>query len=87
MVRPNDFEVDCVINAARPLDGSARDAFLRELASALGSCSGIGDDVVHRMVAESRRDISGHLIWRPTSLTVGLQLPLNWSISLAEFAR
>jgi hypothetical protein len=83
MVRPTDFEVDCVINAARPLDGSARDAFLRELAS----CSGIGDDVVHRMVAESRRDISGHLIWRPTSLTVGLQVPLNWSISLAEFAR
>jgi hypothetical protein len=39
------------------------------------------------MVAESRRDISGHLIWRQTSLTVGLQVPLNWSISLAEFAR
>jgi len=28
-------EVDCVINAARPLDGSARDAFLREVASSV----------------------------------------------------
>jgi hypothetical protein len=61
MVRLTNSEVDCVINAARPLDGSARDAFLREVASALGSCPAIGDDVVHRVVAESRRDIFGHL--------------------------
>jgi hypothetical protein len=87
MVRPTDFEVDCVINAARPLDGSARDAFLRELASALGSCSGIGDDVVHRMVAESRRDISGHLNLAPDKPDSRVASTLNWSISLAEFAR
>ena len=41
MVRLTNSEVDCVINAARPLDGSARDAFLREVASALASCAGI----------------------------------------------
>ena len=85
MVRPTDFEVDCVINAARPLGGSARDAFLREVASALGSCPAIGDDVVHRVVAESRRDIFGHLNLahdKPDSL--GSQVPLNWSISVGR---
>ena len=51
MMRLTDSEVDCVINAVRPLDGSARDAFLREVASALGSCPGIGDDVVLRRLA------------------------------------
>ena len=65
MVRLPDADVDCVINAARPLDGSACDAFLREVASALGSCPAIGDDVVHRVVAESRRDIFGHLHLAP----------------------
>ena len=81
MVRLTDSEVDCVINAARPLDGSARDAFLREVAS----CAGIGDDVVHRVVAESRRDIFGHLNLAPDKPeTLGSQVPLNWSISLGR---
>jgi hypothetical protein len=37
MVCLTDSELDCVMNAAPPLDVSARDAFLRELASALAS--------------------------------------------------
>lgn len=40
---------------ARPLDVSARDAFLREVASALASCPAIGDGVAHRVVAEIQR--------------------------------
>jgi hypothetical protein len=52
MVRLTDSELDCVMNAARPLDVSARGAFLREVASALASCPAIGDGVVHRVVAE-----------------------------------
>jgi hypothetical protein len=51
MVCLTDSKLDCVMNAARPLDVSARDAFLRELAS----CPAIGDGVVHRVVAEIQR--------------------------------
>jgi hypothetical protein len=61
MVRLTDSELDRVMNAAHPLDVSARDAFLREVASALASCPAIGNGVVHRVVAESQRDIFGHL--------------------------
>jgi hypothetical protein len=43
----------------------------------------MGDDVVHRVAAE-RRGIFLHL---DASLTLGLQVPLNWSISLAVVAR
>ena len=49
----------------RPLDVSARDAFLREVASAPASWPAIGDDVVHRVVAERQRDIFGHLNLAP----------------------
>jgi hypothetical protein len=52
-----------------------------------GGCSGIGHDVVHRMVAESRRDISGHLNLAPDKPDSRVASTLNWSISLAEFAR
>ena len=41
----------------------------------------MGDDVVHRVVAESWRGIFLHL---DASLTLGLQVPLNWSISLGR---
>jgi hypothetical protein len=48
-----------------PLDVSARDAFLRAVASAPASWPAIGDDVVHRVVAERQRDIFGHLNLAP----------------------
>ena len=37
MVCLTDSELDCVMNAARPLDVSARDAFLRQVATALAA--------------------------------------------------
>jgi hypothetical protein len=43
MVSLTDSELDCVMNAARPLDVSAREALLRKVATALASCSAIGD--------------------------------------------
>ena len=43
----------------------AAHAFLREVASAPASWPAIGDDVVHRVVAERQRDIFGHLNLAP----------------------
>jgi hypothetical protein len=82
MVRLTDSELDCLMNAARPLDVSARDAFLREVASALASRPAIGDGVVQRVVAEVQRRHSCRLIWRRRSPALGQQVPLSWSIWL-----
>ena len=61
MVRLTDSELDCVMKAARPLDVGARDAFLREVASALASCPAIG----RARGAPGRRRVQRRLFCRP----------------------
>jgi hypothetical protein len=83
IVRLTDSEVDCVINAARPLDGSAAMRSCARWRVRWGSCPAIGDGVMHRVVAAGAT-FSATRIWRPTSLTLGSQVPLSWSISLGR---
>ena len=61
MVRLTDSELDCVMKAAGPLDVGARDAFLREVASALASCPAIG----RGRGAPGRRRDSASTLCRP----------------------
>jgi hypothetical protein len=50
-----DSELSAVISAARPLDVSVRDAFLRDVADALANCKEVGPGAVYRIVAETQR--------------------------------
>jgi hypothetical protein len=52
----SDDELAAVMDAAQPLSIRQRDAFLREVASALQSANGeIGPGLVHRVVVEVQR--------------------------------
>ena len=48
-------ELSAVMSAARPLDISDRDAFLRDVAVALASLREIGPGAAYRIIAEVQR--------------------------------
>jgi hypothetical protein len=50
-----DTEMDILFAAARPLEVSARDSFLRDVAERLTAMPHLGDGVVHRVCAEAQR--------------------------------
>jgi hypothetical protein len=52
----SDAELDCVMNACRPLDRDQRDAFLQAVATELRKAGGsVGPGVVYRVCAELQR--------------------------------
>jgi hypothetical protein len=54
-VRLSDEELSAVMTAAQPLEPSARNAFLVDVANALAGCAVIGPGVVHRVCSEIQR--------------------------------
>jgi hypothetical protein len=54
-VRLTDSELQAVFDAARPLQLCDRDAFLRDIATALAALPVLGDGAVHRVVREVQR--------------------------------
>lgn len=53
-LRLTDEELSAVFAAAAPLDVAVRDAFLQEVASALGGYREVGPGIVHRICAETQ---------------------------------
>jgi hypothetical protein len=54
-VKLTDSELAAVLDAARPLDVRARDAFLQQVADELARCGEVGPGVVHRAIREAQR--------------------------------
>jgi hypothetical protein len=52
----SDDELGAVMRAALPIAVDRRDAFLREVASALSGCAEIGPGTVHRICAATQRE-------------------------------
>jgi hypothetical protein len=55
MVRLSDDELSIVLNAARPLAVENRDAFLNDVADALGQTPEPGSGALYRICAELQR--------------------------------
>jgi hypothetical protein len=65
-----DSELFAVMSAARPLDISDRDTFLRDVAVALANFREIGPDAVYRIAAEVQCRLLG-----PPDLGRGARIP------------
>jgi hypothetical protein len=54
-LRLTDEQLTAIMSAARPLEVTARNSFLQEVAQRLTALPHLGDGIVHRVVAEVQK--------------------------------